>query len=259
MEGSQNIKFNFKDQVVLVTGCSGWIGYGIAESFAHANANLILHSRKENEAVSELEKSILDNGGQVMCVYADLTQSHQVELMFEKIYDRFSFVNILINNAGIYPNSLIIEMQENEWDEVITTNMKSVFLCTKNFANKLINKNMGGAIVNIDSIEALDSTRGHSHYDATKAGLVMFTRVSALELGQYDIRVNSVGPGLVNSPNLKTWPEGKKRWMDKVPLKRLCERNDIANACMFFASTAASFISGAHLIVDGGMLTNERY
>lgn len=259
MNDKQKFYFNFKDQVVMVTGSGGWLGAGIAKSFSQAGAKLVLHGLKRSKRIHELEESIRDSGGQTMFIAGDLTNSSVVETIFDQIYDCFGFIDILINNAGIYPMSQILDMKEQEWDDVITINMKSVFLCTKFFAKKLRDKDMTGSIVNIDSIESLDSTRAHSHYDAAKAGIVMFTKVAALELGKLGIRVNSVGPGLINSPNLATWPEGKKRWMDRVPMGRLCEREDIANACMFLSSEAANFISGAHLIVDGGMLTNERY
>lgn len=259
MENKKNYQFDFTGRVVLVTGSAGWMGAGIASCFAQAGATLVLHDLKHGEKALEVEKRIQDSGGKVMFVQADLCQRVQVDAMFDQIQEKFGAADILINNAGIYPMSLILDMQEQEWDTVISANLKTVFLCTQRFAKDLIDAKKKGSIVNIDSIESEDSTRAHSHYDAAKAGVVMFTRVAALELGRSGIRVNSVGPGLINSPNLATWPEGKARWLKRVPLERLCEREDIANACMFLSSDAASFVSGAHLLVDGGMLTNEAY
>lgn len=259
MNTHENFRFDFSGHTVLVTGSSGWLGAGIAQKFAEAGAAIVLHGRERRESTNALEKSIRRNGGAVYSVQADLCQATQVDAMFEKIQSEFGLVDILINNAGIYPTTLILNVTEEEWDNVVSVNLKSVFLCTQRFAKDLISAEKNGSIVNIDSIESLDSTRAHSHYDAAKAGVVMFTKVAALELGKNGIRVNTVGPGLINSPNLATWPEGKRRWLDRVPLGRLCERDDIANACMFLSSDAANFISGAHLIVDGGMLTNETY
>lgn len=259
MNENPNYRFDFSGHIVLVTGSSGWLGAGIANCFANSGATVVLTGFKYGEKAKELEKAILDRGGNAMFIQADLCLRGEVERMFDQIRKKFGIVNILINNAGIYPVSLILDMKDDDWDAVISVNMKSVFLCTQRFAKDLIDARMKGAIVNIDSIESLDSTRAHSHYDAAKAGVVMFTRVAALELGKHGIRVNTVGPGLIDSPNLATWPEGKARWLNRVPLERLCTREDIANACMFLSSDAASFISGAHLIVDGGMLTNEAY
>jgi len=259
MNPHENIRFDFCGHTVLVTGSSGWLGAGIAQKFADAGAAIVLHGRVRRENIDALEISIRENGGAVYFVQADLCQAAQVDAMFDKIQSEFGLVDILINNAGIFPTSNILDMAEEEWDDVVNANLKSVFLCTQRFAKDLISAKKKGAIVNIDSIESLDSTRMHSHYDAAKAGVVMFTKVAALELGKNGIRVNTVGPGLINSPNLATWQEGKRRWLDRVPLGRLCEREDIASACMFLSSDAANFISGAHLIVDGGMLTNETY
>lgn len=260
MKNSKKFQFDFSNQVVLVTGSAKGIGAGIARCFASSGAKMVIHFNSHQAEAELMQKAIHDNGGEAMIVQADLTDSAQVERMFDQIQQKFGSADVLINNAGIYPVSNIVDMSEKEWDAVITINMKGVFLCTRRFARDLIKAQKPGSIVNIDSIEALNSTLGHSHYVAAKAGVMMFSKTAALELGRHGIRVNSVGPGLINSPGLSaSWPEGVSRWMKRVPLARLGEPEDIGDACLFLASEAARWIAGAHLIVDGGMLTNERY
>jgi NAD(P)-dependent dehydrogenase (short-subunit alcohol dehydrogenase family) len=165
-------------------------------------------------------------------------------------------LDLLVNNAGIYPVSTLLEMDEEEWDAVVDANLKSVHLCTRTAAAWMIEQGKGGAIVNIASIEGHAPAPMHAHYDAAKAGVIMHTRSAAQELGPHGIRVNAVSPGLIHAEGIEeAWPEGVQRWLDAVPLGRMGRRVEVADACLFLASPAAGWITGAVLPVDGGVLS----
>jgi len=166
----------------------------------------------------------------------------------------------VINNAGIYPNARILDMTPADWDHVIAVNLRSVFLTTKIAAERMIETGKGGAIVNIGSIEATIPAHGHAHYAASKAGVVMFTKSAALELAEHDIRVNSASPALFYSPGLaERWPDGLARFLDRVPLERVGEVEDIADTCLFLASPVSRWITGTDIAVDGGVLIAPAY
>jgi NAD(P)-dependent dehydrogenase (short-subunit alcohol dehydrogenase family) len=154
----------------------------------------------------------------------------------------------------------LLDMKESEWNEVIAANLRSVHLCTQAAARHMIACGRPGAIVNIASIEAENPAPKHSHYVAAKAGVVMYTRSAALELGAHGIRVNCVSPGLVWREGLdRDWPEGVSAYLAAVPLRRLGQPDDVADACLFLASAAARWITGSNLVVDGGVLTHRVY
>jgi len=161
---------------------------------------------------------------------------------------------VAINNAGIYPTVPLLEMTEEDWDESLDANLKSVFLVTRAAARHMAERREGGAIVNIASIEGEHPAPFHSHYSAAKAAVLMHTRAAALELGPKGIRVNAVSPGLIGRPELENeWPDGVQRWRAAAPLERLGEPEDVADACLFLASPGARWITGADLRVDGGV------
>ena len=167
-------------------------------------------------------------------------------------------IDVLVNNAGIYPVSSLADMTETEWQTVLAANLSSVHFCTQVVSRQLIKQKKGGAIVNVASIEALNPAPGHAHYTAAKAGVVMYTRTAAQELGRYSIRVNAVSPGLIWRGGIeKAWPEGVNGYLEAVPLGRLGRFDDVADACLFLASPAARWITGANLVVDGGVMTHR--
>ncbi len=243
--------FDLQGKVVLVTGGSTGIGAGIAKRFAMAGADVAICDLRPATAVSEYIESI---GRKALAIPADISDPVQVHSLFDEITSRYGVLNILINNAGIYPVADLLKMVPEEWDQTIDIDLKSVFLCTQAAARKMIAAGKGGAIVNIGSVDAINPSAGHSHYTAAKAGVIAFGKAAAQELGTYKIRVNTVSPGLINRPGLSSdWPDGYSRFLKKVPMGRLGEPEDIADACVFLASDAARWISGAHLIVDGGI------
>jgi NAD(P)-dependent dehydrogenase (short-subunit alcohol dehydrogenase family) len=251
---------DFSGKAVIVTGASVGIGAGIARRFAQAGADVVLTYRTHRAEAEAVCDEIAALAVKAHLVQADLTVASQVKRMMDEALATFGKVGAIINNAGNYPRALILDMTEEQWDNVVDTNLKSVFLCTQAAARHMVERGEGGAIVNVASIESFNPASEHSHYVAAKAGVVMFTQTAALELGQHGIRVNAVAPGLINAPVLPTaWPEGLARWLKRAPLKRVGEPEDVGDACLFLASDAARWITGATLLVDGGVMTNQIY
>lgn len=251
---------NFTNKVVIVTGASSGIGSGIAARFAEAGAKVVVNYRTSESEAQAVVKSIKIKAGHAIAVQADVTQRKDVERMMSETIDILSGLDVLVNNAGIYPLASVLEMSDPEWDSVLDSNLRSVYLCTQIAAKHMIESGLGGSIINIASIEAENPAPLHSHYNAAKGGVLMYTRATAGELGHHGIRVNAVSPGLIWHPGLEQeWPDGVTRYQKAVPLGRLGLPTDIADACLFLASPAARWITGANLIVDGGVMTSTVY
>lgn len=249
---------DFSERGVIVTGSGSGLGRGIARRFAEAGARVVVHYNASADGAWRVVEQIRASGGLAIAVQGDLTRGDEVARLIDESVRAFQRVDVLVNNAGIYPVHPFLEMTRAQWDEVVNANMTGAFLCTQAAAKQMIAQGEGGAIVNITSIEAENPAPGHAHYDAAKAGLMMLTRTSALELAPYAIRVNAVAPGLIWSETLEQdWRDGVERWMRAAPLKRLGMPEDVADACLFFASPAARWITGASLVVDGGVLTQQ--
>ncbi|MBI4674951.1 MAG: SDR family oxidoreductase [Chloroflexi bacterium] len=249
---------DFSGRVVIVTGSGSGLGRGIARRFAEAGARVVVHYNASADGAARVVEQIRAEGGKAIAVQADLTHAEDVARLIAESVRAFQRVDVLINNAGIYPVHAFLEMTGAQWDAVVNANLTSAFLCTQAAAKQMIAQGEGGAIVNLTSIEAENPAPGHAHYNAAKAGLAMLTRTSALELAAHGIRVNAVAPGLIWSEALEQdWREGVERWTRAAPLKRLGMPEDVADACLFFASSAARWITGASLVVDGGVLTRQ--
>lgn len=246
-----NPVYDLRGKIVLITGAGSGIGAGIAKRFAQAGADVAICDLKPASIICDYIVSI---GRRAYAAAVDVSDPAQIASLFNTLSSQFGVPDILVNNAGIYPNASILEMTPEEWDQTIDIDLKSVFLCTQAAARKMIAAGKGGAIVNIGSIDATNPLAAHSHYAAAKAGVIAFTKAAAQELGPYQIRVNSVSPGLINRPGLsEAWPDGYQRFMSRVPIGRLGEPDDIGDACVFLASDAARWITGTNLIVDGGV------
>ena len=236
-------------ETVLVTGASGNIGQGIAERLAEAGATIVVHYHRNEPAAAELAGRL----GGATVVQANLASEAEVDAMYAK-----SRPSMVVNNAAAQPLKGLEDMSYDEWRAMLAANLDGAFLVTQRAARSWAGK--GGAIVNIASIEALDPAVGHGHYATSKAGLVMLSRAAALELGAAGIRVNCVSPGLIDKEGLSDeWPEGVARWQDRAPLGRLGTPNDVADAVLFLLSPAARWISGANLVVDGGMSAQSKW
>jgi len=252
--------FDFTGKVVLVTGAGRGIGKGIARRFAQAGAIMVVHYHTSRDEVQVLVEEIESQGGQAVALRADLTQEQAVSQLFTGIRAKFSRLDVLVNNAGNYPVSPFLELKISEWDSVISANLRNLFCCTQAAAGMMRDQAEGGVILNIASIEGSFPAFGHSHYNAAKAGVILFTKSVARELAQFNIRVNAVSPGLIRNPSLEQdWPDGVNRWKKSAPLVRLGEPEDVADACLFLASPAARWITGIDLVVDGGASTTPAF
>jgi NAD(P)-dependent dehydrogenase (short-subunit alcohol dehydrogenase family) len=241
---------DFSNRTILVTGSSGNIGAGIARRLHEAGANLALHCSGNLEAVESLAQSL---GSRACVVQGDVERD--VERLIAETIRVFSGLDGLVNNAGIQPVKPLLEQSREDRAEMLRVNILGVMTLTALAAGEMRN---GGSIVNIASIEGLQPAMNHSHYTTSKAAVLMHTKSAALELGRLGIRVNAVAPGLIDRDGLEAdWPDGVQRWRAACPLGRLGTPQDVADAVLFLLSPAASWISGATLVVDGGVLTNN--
>ncbi len=251
---------DFSGKVVLVTGGGRGIGAGLALRFAEAGADVAISYFSSEAGANQVVQSIQALDRNAVAVRSDVRSRADVERLVEKTVEELGALDVLINNAGINPLASVLEMTDEQWDDVLDTNLRSVYLGTQVAASQMIRQGSGGAIVNIASIEAENPAPMHSHYQASKAGVVMHTKAAARELGGHDIRVNVVSPGLIWAEGLdKNWPDGVSRYLAAAPLGRLGQPDDVADACLFLASPAARWITGANLVVDGGVLTSTAY
>lgn len=249
---------DFTGKVVVVTGSGSGLGSGIALRFAEAGATVTVNYRSSAAGAQAVVEKIEAMGGRAIAIQADVTDKAEVEQLISQTVAAFGRLDVLVNNAGLYPLVSLIEMTEADWDEVIDSNLRSTFLCTQAAAKQMIAQGEGGAIVNIASIEGENPAPWHSHYNAAKGGVIMHTAAAAYELGPHSIRVNAVSPGLIWREGLEqAWPDGVERFKKAAPLGRLGLPDEVADACLFLASPAARWITGANLRVDGGVMTKQ--
>lgn len=250
--------FNFSNKTIIVTGSGSGLGTGIALRFAEAGAAVVVNYRSSAAGAQAVVSQIEAAGGKAVAIQADVTRKAEVERLVAEAVAAFGRLDVLVNNAGLYPLASLLEMTEADWDAVVDSNLRSTFLCTQAAARQMIAQGEGGAIVNIASIEAENPAPMHSHYNAAKGGVVMHTAAAANELGSHGIRVNAVSPGLIWREGIEQgWPDGVERFLKAAPLGRLGRPDDIADACLFLASPAARWITGANLLVDGGVMTKQ--
>ncbi|MDP2643282.1 MAG: SDR family NAD(P)-dependent oxidoreductase [Candidatus Peregrinibacteria bacterium] len=252
-------------KTAVVTGGSRGIGFGIASRLAEAGANVVIASINEEE-VSKAVKTLSDNGWSAKGLVADVSKEEDVLNMRKFAIDNFGGVDILVNNAGIFPSMPIANMTIEDFKKVISVNLEGVFLCTKYFSEEMIKKGNGGKIINVTSIDAIHpSSIGLAHYDASKHGVWGFTKNSALELAPHKIWVNAVAPGGIATPGVaemqgggadKTIDMSKflEAFLNKIPMHRMGEPDDIAKVALFLASDMSSYMTGSQIVVDGGFL-----
>ncbi|MDD5424576.1 MAG: 3-oxoacyl-[acyl-carrier-protein] reductase [Candidatus Omnitrophica bacterium] len=243
----------FKDRVCLVTGGARGIGREIALAFAKAGSDIALCDVNP-EALGAAKKDIEALGRKAETFVVDVTNLSQVEDMVNKTLDKFQKIDILINNAGITRDALIVRMSEQDFDSVIAVNLKGTFNCTK-AVSKVMMKQRYGKIVSIASIIGMMGNAGQANYAASKAGVIGITKSVAKELASRNVNVNAIAPGFIETDMTAKLPENvKAQMLSLIPLNRFGKASDVAELAMFLASDASSYITGQVIKIDGGMV-----
>jgi 3-oxoacyl-[acyl-carrier protein] reductase len=243
---------NLTNRVALVTGSGRGIGKAIAQRLSEAGATIVINDIADLAATTAEE--IKTAGKPSLFIKANVTSSTEVNQMFEKIISTFGRIDILVNNAGITRDHLTIQMTDEEWDAVLNTNLKSVFICSR-AALKFMMRQRWGRIVNISSIVGIMGNPGQVNYSAAKAGIIGITASIAKEMGSRQITVNAVAPGYIETEMTHNLSEKvKEEYNKRIPLGFLGTPRDVAEAVSFFASEEARYITGQVLCVDGGLV-----
>jgi len=240
-------------KVAIITGSGRGIGKSIALKLAQENLNIVICDVDE-AAIAETVKEIEQNGVQSIGIKVDVTNSEDVARLFDETIKKFQRVDVLVNNAGITRDNLLIRMQESEWDAVIAVNLKGTFNCLK-AAAKIMMKQRSGKIVNISSVVGVMGNIGQANYSASKGAVISLTKSAAKELAPRHITVNAIAPGYIETEMTKNLPDNVKEiFMNLIPLKRPGLPQDVANAVAFLVSDQADYITGQVIHVDGGMV-----
>ncbi len=244
-------------KVAIITGASRGIGRGIAEKFAQSGCNVAFTYLSSEEKAKALENELSAFGVEAKGYKSDASKFDSAEQLISDVLKDFGGrIDIVINNAGITQDNLLMRMTEEMWDNVVNINMKSVFNMTKAVQRTML-KQRSGSIVNLSSVVGVKGNAGQSNYSASKAGILGFTRSIALELGSRNIRCNAIAPGFIETEMTGKLPEETvQQWRDAIPLKRGGTPEDVANLALFLASDMSGYITGQTLNVDGGMLTS---
>jgi NAD(P)-dependent dehydrogenase (short-subunit alcohol dehydrogenase family) len=238
------IPIDLSGQVVVVTGAAGGIGRGIVRRFADAGASLVLQHHRSTPPASE----------GAVTVQADLTSPSGPAAVIEAGIKAFDRLDALVNCAGVQPVAAFHAISEEEWANMLATNVTAAHRLTQRFAAHVRERGGVGSVVHVASIEGRQPAPGHAHYAASKAALIMHAKAAAIELGSIGVRVNSVSPGLIERDGIvEAWPEGVERWRRAAPLERLGRPEDIGDACVFLCSPLAQWVTGIDLVVDGGV------
>ncbi|WP_174733894.1 3-oxoacyl-[acyl-carrier-protein] reductase [Mesobacillus harenae] len=241
-------------KVALVTGGSRGIGREIALQLAKEGANVVVNYAGSEAKANEVADEIKSLGREAAAIQGDVANADAVAEMIKETVDRFGRLDILVNNAGITKDNLLMRMKESEWDDVINTNLKGVFLCTKAVSRQMM-KQRSGRIINISSVVGVSGNPGQANYVAAKSGVIGLTKTAAKELAPRGITVNAVAPGFITTDMTdKLTEEVKTEMLKQIPLARFGEPGDIAKVVVFLASEDSSYMSGQTLHVNGGMV-----
>jgi 3-oxoacyl-[acyl-carrier protein] reductase len=248
------MRLDLKDKIALVTGGSRGIGRAIATTLADAGATVVVNYKGNQTAADEVVRAIAAADGQATATQADISKPEDVERLFKDVLERYGKLDILVNNAGITRDTLLLRMKEDDFDAVLQTNLRGVYLCTK-AALRPMTKARGGRIINITSVVGLMGNAGQSNYAAAKAGIIGFTKSAAREMASRNITINAVAPGYIETELTGVLSETMRAAiLENIPLGRLGMPQDVANLVCFLASDAAAYITGQTLTVDGGMV-----
>lgn len=238
-------------KVALITGATRGIGKGIAEVFAAHGAKIAFTYRSSDDAAKALVENLPT---EALSFKADAASFEDAQRVIEETVKHFGKLDIIVNNAGIAKDTLILRMNVEQWQDVLDTNLNSVFYTTK-AAMRTMLKQRSGSIINISSVVGLQGNAGQSNYAASKAGIIGFTKSVAREIGSRGIRANVVAPGFIATEMTSELPEKElATWLETIPLKRAGQPEDVANLCLFLASDMSTYVTGQVMNVDGGMV-----
>lgn len=241
-----------RDRVSLITGSARGIGREIALTFAREGSDIVVCD-VDLEAAQKTQKDIEALGRRALSFKADVTNLKQIGEMVNLILDKFAKIDILINNAGITKDNLILRMSEEDWDTVLSVNLKGAFNCIKILSRHMLKKRYG-KVINIASVIGIVGNAGQANYAASKGGLIALTKSVAKELASRNINVNAVAPGFIQTPMTDKLSEDyKKQMLNAIPLRKLGSPADVAKACLFLASPESEYMTGQVIVVDGGM------
>ncbi len=244
----------FEGKTVVVTGGGRGIGRAVAVAFAREGANVVINYAGREDAANETKALCEQTGAKAICVKGDVSKEEDCKRLFEETRATFGEVSILVNNAGITRDKLLIGLSEEDFMSVLEVNLKGTYLCTK-LAVKDMMKKRCGRIINLSSVVGVHGNAGQSNYAASKAGVIGFTKSVAKEFASRGITVNAVAPGMIETDMTDAIPEAMHEAMlQQIPLKRIGNPEDIANGVLFLASEEASYITGQVLTIDGGLM-----
>jgi 3-oxoacyl-[acyl-carrier protein] reductase len=242
-------------KVAIITGASRGIGKAIATQFVAQGATVAFTYHSSEEKARALEAELTATGGTARGFRSDAAQVAEAESLVEQVLAAFGRVDIVVNNAGITDDTLLMRMSEDQWDRVLEVNLKSVFALTKAVLKPML-KARAGSIINVSSVVGVQGNAGQTNYAASKAGILGFTKSVALELGSRNIRCNAIAPGFIETEMTAALdPATVQGWRDAIPLKRGGTPDDVAQLCVFLGSEMSSYITGQTIRIDGGMIT----
>nr|NQU89209.1 3-oxoacyl-[acyl-carrier-protein] reductase [Bacteroidota bacterium] len=242
-----------ENKKALITGAARGIGRAIALAFAREGADVAFTDIRLDDETKSLKKEMNDLGVKSKAYAFDASSYEDSERLIAEVLEDFGNIDVLINNAGITRDNLLMRMSESDWDLVIKVNLKSVFNMTKSIQRSML-KQRGGSIINMSSVVGLAGNAGQSNYSASKAGLIGFTKSIAQELGSRNVRCNAIAPGFIETAMTSRLPEDvKEKWIKEIPLRRSGKPEDVANIAIFLASDLSSYVTGQVISVCGGM------
>ncbi len=248
------MEFGLKERVALVTGASRGIGREIALTLARNGVHVAINYSSDDEAAREVESEIRGLGRNAFRIKSSVADYESARLMVKEVKESLGAIDILVNNAGILRDKLLINMQPDDWTDVINTNLIGVFNVTRNVAFSMMRRKKG-KIVNLASLSAITGSPGQTNYTASKAGIIGFTKSLARELAPFGINVNAVAPGYIETDMLKSLSEERlQSYLGHIPLQRFGKAGDVAGAVLFLCSEMADYITGQVLQIDGGLI-----
>lgn len=249
----------FDQKVVVVTGADSGIGRGIAIAFAKEGASVVINYAHAKDKADEVLQTIQQNNGQAIIIQADVSQYQQATGLIQQAAEHFNRLDIMVNNAGMEIHSAFVDVTEEEFDRVLSVDLKGAFFCAQAAAREMINRKTAGRIINISSVHEDLPMPQNVPYCCAKGGMRMLMRTISLELAPYNITVNNIGPGAIHTPidkDVEADPEKMAALLKEIPLHRMGQPEDVAGLALYLASDAAAYVTGSTYFIDGGLMQN---